>query len=409
MSRALIISPFYKKLLLILFSISSIVVFEPAPFDVLFFGTAFIFCIGTKFYFHSNNSIFYICLFGLVLTNIISTFFVEDLVRASFYLVITLYLFLLAIFLASIIGIHGENAIQPITKGLLVASTISVIVGILNMRGYLMFRNDLYDIVRIKGLYKDPNVFGPSLIFPILYLLGKNDFRSIREKYLNLSLACFFSFGIIFSLSRGAWGSFIIALCIFYCIDTFLYNKQLLLKRIGVTISAIILIALSFILIVQKTHYYDLFIMRTTLQSYDTDRFEVHKLVLDKASKNFFGIGPGHSELNLQTHLSFITGSKATHNTFLRVLWENGWMGLIFYLILLGNCLLNLWRMSLNHWRYNKLALAIFATLVGTIINSMVIDILHWRHFWILIGITYGLKILYGNGKNKYYSMDSGE
>ena len=45
--------------------------------------------------------------------------------------------------------------------------------------------------------------------------------------------------------------------------------------------------------------------------------------------------------------------------------------------------------------------MALFASLLGILVNSFVIDTLHWRHFWVLLGIIIGLMHLFErHGKN---------
>jgi hypothetical protein len=39
----------------------------------------------------------------------------------------------------------------------------------------------------------------------------------------------------------------------------------------------------------------------------------------------------------------------------------------------------------------------IFSSLVGILVQSFVIDTLHWRHFWIILGFVFGIAKL----KNK--------
>jgi O-antigen ligase len=138
---------------------------------------------------------------------------------------------------------------------------------------------------------------------------------------------------------------------------------------------------------------------RFKLQGYDNDRFSTHEAAIKASLKNPLGIGPGQSEEYF---------NYATHNVYLRVLTENGFVGFIGYF---GFLLLTLIQAAIRSFKTrgelsNHYALAL-AALIGILLNSLVIDSLHWRHMWFLAAIPWiSVKIAQ---KNELKALDENE
>jgi hypothetical protein len=75
----------------------------------------------------------------------------------------------------------------------------------------------------------------------------------------------------------------------------------------------------------------------------------------------------------------------------MRVLSENGFVGLIsfvaFILICLGRGLIMGWKTRDEYWQ--KIFFVASACILGHIVNSGVVDTLHWRHFWLLLALPW--------------------
>ena len=61
---------------------------------------------------------------------------------------------------------------------------------------------------RAAGAFQDPNVFGPFLVLPGIYLLHRLMTGSIARMPLYAVPLLIVTAGIFFSFSRGAWGLF---------------------------------------------------------------------------------------------------------------------------------------------------------------------------------------------------------
>ena len=119
---------------------------------------------------------------------------------------------------------------------------------------------------------------------------------------------------------------------------------------------------------------------RTGMQDYDADRIANFTAALRLGVGNPLGVGPGQS---------FLTLDYATHNLFLRIFSENGVLGLLsltaFALVTLTRSLVLSQRATSLVQR--SLFALVAAALCGTLLNSFMIDTLHWRHFWLLLAL----------------------
>jgi O-antigen ligase len=88
------------------------------------------------------------------------------------------------------------------------------------------------------------------------------------------------------------------------------------------------------------------------------------------------GIGPGQFEFYSPVE---------THSTYVRVLSEQGLIGLTLIVVLLGATLLM--ALSNAHRRagtYGIGSASLLGVWCGILLNSFVIDTLHWRHLWVV-------------------------
>jgi O-antigen ligase len=110
------------------------------------------------------------------------------------------------------------------------------------------------------------------------------------------------------------------------------------------------------------------------------------------------GIGPGQFEdysIDYQKSMggAILILTPSSHNLYLRVLAENGFIGLILIIAALAFMLFAL--VKSRKIIYSSDISWIFSCLIGIIVQSFVIDTLHWRHFWILLGFLIALVNLY--------------
>lgn len=121
---------------------------------------------------------------------------------------------------------------------------------------------------------------------------------------------------------------------------------------------------------------------RMQMQDYDADRFATQMLALHTIAEAPFGIGPGQSEPVFK---------YGTHNLYLQVAVENGILSIFCFLLFIAT---TFWMGLRGAWRrgpYQSVYASCIAILTGILANSLVIDSLHWRHFFLFLAIPVGL------------------
>jgi O-antigen ligase len=378
-------------LLWLLIFLGSFVFFEPAPYDLLAAGL-FLFLFVGKLRVPPGLGFPMTALTVFVLANLFSLTMGHDLERSLFYFAVTFYLLLTWLLFASWVYVDPDRVLPMIWHAYIVTAVFSSVFGVMGYLGIDPPGRIEFATVwgRAKGVFKDPNVYGPFLVPVAVYLFARLGNRLDRWTIQRGALALFITGGILIGFSRAAWGNFVAAMVVFGLLRliTSADPKETVRKVfLGLAIGGVAAAVLGGVLAL--TPIGDTFSTRLSLQTYDVEtggRFANMARALDLSFENPFGIGPGHSEFDL---------IRSTHNTFLRILVENGWLALIAFIAFLVATIWRLSALSLKATPHRISVHVVLASLVGTTANSLVIDSLHWRHFFLLFGMGWGLICLY--------------
>jgi hypothetical protein len=79
------------------------------------------------------------------------------------------------------------------------------------------------------------------------------------------------------------------------------------------------------------------------------------------------------------------------HNVYLSVLLNAGWLGGGVYWILVGLTLVLGFRHALKATPTRPLFLIVYASFVAVALEGAIIDTDHWRHFYLLMAVIWGL------------------
>jgi hypothetical protein len=79
------------------------------------------------------------------------------------------------------------------------------------------------------------------------------------------------------------------------------------------------------------------------------------------------------------------------HNVYLQAFLVYGWAGAMTYFLLLLSTLWVGFRSALVPTPWQPYVIAAFAAFVGEVAEGFVIDTDHWRHFFLLLGMIWGL------------------
>ncbi len=385
-------SPGYS-LVVALFASSFFVIVEPAPFDLLVAcALVAIFAQGRNFILEGmwfpciTLAVFVLANFPPLMTGVIL-----DYDRAMFYLTISIYLIGLFYVVAFLVSRYGEAGAEAVLAGCAFAAVISSVVGIAAFSGSIPGTDSLLFAGRAKAFFKDPNVFGPFLGMALVWLVYKFDnCRSLRRRMFFIFVICICAVGIIVSFSRGAWVGTICSLVVYYGIHAYRQRSYQYLRNLSAPVLAAV-VTVTAIWFLNPSQMNDLFYPRLKAQYYDEDRFYVQHLAFEKSVFNPLGLGPGQSELSFGDVSQL--GTSSTHSLFMRLMFENGWVGVLSFTIFLfptGSVVL---RCSFGATPSAPVATVVLAVLSGTIVQGFVIDTLHWRHLWILCGLTWGLHV----------------
>ncbi|GLX66350.1 O-antigen ligase family protein [Paenibacillus glycanilyticus] len=368
---------FYFKLLGFTMASSSIVFFEPSPFDLLIILTI---AIG----FMSNiivipkNLILPILLVGLFLdTNFIAMAGVTDNEGSSIqFVLITVYLTVLWLGIAGLVVRFQEKALKVIFNGYVAAALITTIPGIFAYFGLLPNSDSLLMFGRVMGFFKDPNVFGPFLVPAALFALYGFEKNSGRAKQLWLIVFSVITIGILLSFSRAAWGNYLIAIFLYLMLPSSTRKQRWSTWSI---LLALLLPALFWF--INQSSVMDLLSNRLSYQNYDNDRFGTQIMALKEVMQRPIGIGPGQSEYFF---------NYSIHSLYVRILAEYGVAGMTTFLLFIAlttvKSIKNIFNKELRYRSYN---IIVTASLLGVLFNSFFVDTLHWRHFWLLLALPW--------------------
>lgn len=376
-----------RGLLWLLVASSFFVMREPAPCDVLFPPLALavlLFCRPP------------VTGYGLIGTTGAAVWAASNVISASFawlplaatmrYMAITFYLLASTFVVAALIARYGAKIVEPTLRAFLLAAAIASAIGILARFHAIpnpeVFFRDASGL-RIKSTFKDPNVFAPFVAAASVVAL--DDLVVGRRGLVrSILLQGLYLLALLFAFSRGAFLNFGVALAV-YAGARILWMEDVQararLLRVGVAAAVILVPVLVFALAASGLGEY--FSSRLSFQGYDSERFAAQRESLAVAEENLLGIGPGN-----WTQGRFETD---THNSYLRVLAENGVLGLLgFLLFTLGSTLRAFAGLRLPDPFGSWCAVAL-AVLAGTLVESLVIDTIHWRHFFLFLGIPVGI------------------
>jgi O-antigen ligase len=241
--------------------------------------------------------------------------------------------------------------------------------------------------LRARATFKDPNVFAPFLILPALIILQRIMIGGSKGFLRNAAMALIIAAGLFLSFSRGAWGHFGASALVMLFLTYVTTRSNVERTRVVIVAVLFALLIAAFVLaLLSLDQVADLFKERAALvQDYDaghTGRFGRHILGALIVLDHPMGIGP----LQFSKYLP-----EDPHNSFLDAFVAGGWLGGFAFLLLV---VLTLWvglRQVFIRTPWQPLAIAAYAALVGEVGESYIIDVQHWRHYYLIFGLVWAL------------------
>jgi len=369
------------------------VLFEPSPYELLFvavFGLALI--AGMPISRRTNNFLLAIMLFIPPAFVAITQMQYSTLSKGLIFTTVTVFLLITGYFVANFIAEKPYERMRLINTAYLVGAVFAALVGTLAYLGLLPGRDLFLLYGRAKAFFKDPNVFGPFLILPAAYLVQRILLGNVRSMFSSSIWLGILFIGVFVSFSRGAWGHLFLTALIVLVLDfTLEATPKERIRMIGLAVVGAVLLALIILGLLMIPAVAALFEQRASLvQSYDggeNGRFGRQAWGYALALQHPLGIGPWQ--------FSELLVLEQPHNTYLKIFLDYGWLGGGAFLWLI---IMTVWRgvASLAIPSPNRLLMIpAFATFVPLIMEAAIIDIDHWRHFFLIMGIIWGISAGY--------------
>jgi hypothetical protein len=313
---------------------------------------------------------------------------VIDQPRVLTWVAVSWYLSATAIFFAAMLGTNTAERLSLLMRGTVAAAAASSVIAILSYFRLLGPISDLFLMYgRAHAAFNDPNVLGAFLILPAMLALQRvlnGRFADAARAALLLGLI---AIAVLLTFSRAAWGQFALttALVMFFTFVTSRSPNERM-RIVLIAIVGLVVMALALTALLSTERVADLFKERASLdQSYDVGplgRFGRYILGAELALDRPFGIGP------LQFHKSFI---EDPHNTYLNAFLSGGWLTGFVYLTMVATTVLLGFRHLFLRTPWQATYIAVYCAFIGTVAESVIIDSDHWRHYFLLLGVIWGL------------------
>jgi hypothetical protein len=360
---------------------------EPSPYEIMFVFALLVFGLRELLFDRS----FIPLIIGLAMFNAAGAValvpFVGDHDSLTF-IVTSIYIAVTAVFFAGLVAKNPLDRMTTIRSGYVIAGLIASVfafIGYFDIGG-LGEHFTLYG--RASGTFKDPNVFGPFLVPPLVWLtqdvlLQRKGVLSFRLLALSAMLL-----GLLLSFSRGAWGVWVASTALMVCL-TFITARSAGLRQRILAFSLLGFFGIAVLLVIALSipAIRNVFEIRASLnQDYDlgeVGRFGAQWRSIPMLLDRPFGFGP------LQYRNYF--HDQDPHETFLNAFASYGWAGGLSYLGLVAATLwAGVW-LIFRRTPYQIEAIPVCSCLFVQIFQGVQIDSDHWRHLYLLFGAMYGL------------------
>ena len=301
------------------------------------------------------------------------------------YVITSFYLAIAALLFAMIFSDNTMARLATMRSAYILTAAIVSIVGAIGyfrvFPGAEMFTLN----GRAQGFFKDPNVYGPFLILPALFLLE----RMLRVR-IDFKTVCFTGvilFGELLSFSRGSWFHFAVSLSVVIALSFLVApTPQARTRILSLTIAGVAALAVLLVALLSIDSIGGMFKERAQLiQHYDVGqggRFLLQEKALSAVLDFPNGMGP--------FEFARVYGLQQ-HNVYLQVFLVYGWIGALAYILLLiATCWIGL-RTALKRTPWQGYSIAALGAFVGEMAEGFIIDTDHWRHFFLILGIIWGL------------------
>ncbi|MDP8998257.1 MAG: hypothetical protein M3O03_14825 [Pseudomonadota bacterium] len=312
------------------------------------------------------------------------------------YSMVTAYISVVAILVAAYVAADPSRRYLQIERAWWIGATIGSIAGLMLYLGVkpllIVFNSigappDVGYAFRVVGGYKDPNVFSTWLVFPVVSMAQALVLGRLRISIWSVFCLLVNTLALLLAFSRGAW--FDVAVASFLTIGLSILltpslrqRRYVLLLSIGGAFLIAILLASLLSVPSLNAAFLDRFVLVKSYDAGETGRFGNQLNSIPMLLRMPMGFGPYQFEQ--------IFG-EAPHNTFLNSFASGGWIGGISYILW---CLCTFYmgiKTMFTRSPYQAFAVPVVATFIVMTLQGLQIDNEHWRHWFWMMGLIWGL------------------
>lgn len=361
---------------------------EPSPYEVMFLVTVFVFLV-TGLRINARIIPLMVLLLVFNIGGIFSLIPFMDEPASVRFIAVGIYLMFTSFLFAALMSDDAEARLDTMRTGLIASAWLAATAGIIGYFNVGGLGDALTLYGRASGTFKDPNVYGPYLVLPIIFVM-----QAVLTRRMSLlagiALMSIPVLGLFLSFSRGAWGNFVGATLILFAL-TFITASSAAQRARVVGFSLLIVMAAVVGLLVALSFegIREVFNERASLnQSYDLgvqgrfgNQLRSIAMLLDMPN----GMGP----LRFRWYFP-----EDPHNTYINAFASYGWLGGFAYIALVVTTMIAGWTTVLRRSTVQPYAIAIWSVLFITLLQGIQIDIDHWRHVYLMLGLIWGLRAI---------------
>jgi hypothetical protein len=394
-------TPLRERLLLVVLYVtvlaSSAVFIEPSPHDALM-GVLAVACVAAGVRFDARILPMFLFLLIWNVSGLMSLINVVGEQKTVQYSATSIYLAVAALMWACLCLDNTMTRLATIRSAYVLTAVLIALAGIVGYFDAIPGTRALFaPDERALGAFKDPNVFGPFLIWPALVILQRMLTR--RVGLSDLVTVGVLMLGLLLSFSRGAWFHFALSCAVMIALSFLTAQARSTRLRIVVlsvlTVAAMaVFLGMLLTLPVIETMFRE---RAHIFQSYDvgqSGRFRLQELALSALLNAPNGLGPfGFAS----------THANQQHNVYLQAFLVYGWTGGVAYVLLL---LTTFWvglRSVFVATPWQAYLITAFAAFTGEVAEGFIIDTDHWRHFYLLVGLIWGLWAATARYQRQFY------
>ena len=366
---------------------SSIVFIEPALTDVIsILALGLFFVLGMRIPPGFGPAGFFLGLY--LVANVLASAFSPDPTESFRSVGVRFFVAASCLLFVCLIYENPKRVTAVLWNAYVVAGLIAIAAGIAGYYGLSSASAQFVEFGRARGMFNDPNVYGPFIVPVALYALAKLETADKRQLVGYSALLGISCFGLLLGFSRGSWINFLVAVILFFIIRIRTQRSPEKRQRVLGTLLLLIIGGSVFVLSIASTDKIQGMLDQRMkiVQYYDTGeggRMTRQLEVVKSISVTPLGIGAGQSEKNY-----FFAG--APHNVYLHVLIESGWIGGFSFIAFL---LLTVWK-GARYFQYaqdvDAIHIAAYTCVIGVLVQSFFIDSTHWRHLFLLFAMVWG-------------------